>query len=155
MLSPIRSETSEEKDEKHDAMRFLRETLKQCEKAAKEVQAEAKQIGISEATLRRAKTALGIKSEKRGGNYGGDPQWFWKMLDTEDVHKGILEPLQVIEANKAIYTNDLAEGVQYNTFEYLQPENEHLQPSKCSNCNIEMKLTEARKTWFCPIGCGG
>ncbi len=87
MLSQLRNDTGEEKSEKQEAISFLKTVLADVEKSAKEVQAEAGQLGISPATLRRAKNALNIKSEKTGGNFGGNRQWFWKLEVAEDVQK--------------------------------------------------------------------
>jgi hypothetical protein len=65
MLSPLRNDTGEEKSEKQDAISFLNTVLKNGEKSAKDVQAEARQVGISEKTLQRAKSALKIKAVKK------------------------------------------------------------------------------------------
>lgn len=127
MLSALRSETSEEKSEKQDAIAFLREALKVGQKTSVAIFSEAKKIGISEATLKRAKAALGVKSVKRGGTFGGDNSWFWEMPNTEDAQEGTedaqkdnLEHLQSNEANKPSYNSDLAEDAHTNSFEHLQ-----------------------------------
>jgi RecA-family ATPase len=134
MLSALRSETSEEKSEKQDAIAFLREALKTGQKTANAIFSEAKKIGISEATLKRAKATLGVKSVKRGGTFGGDNSWFWEMpitedaqLPAEDAQKDSREHLQSNAANKASYNNSLAEDAQTNSFEHLQQGVEPLQ----------------------------
>ncbi len=134
MLSAFRSETGEEKSERQDAISFLRDALKDGQKTSVAVFSDAKKIGISEATLKRAKAALGIKSVKRGGTFGGDNSWFWEMPFTEDAHpstedaqKETREHLQSNEANKASYNNDLAEDAHTKPFEHLQQGFEPLQ----------------------------
>jgi hypothetical protein len=139
MLSSVRNENSEEKDEKLDAMGFLREILRDSEKSAKQVQMEARQNGISESTLRRAKATLGVKSEKKGGTFGGDPQWIWRLPEDvqdviedaqnkpEDAQINTDEHLQQNYSNKTSYSNGLAEDAHSSTFEHLQGQNEHLQ----------------------------
>jgi hypothetical protein len=160
MLSQLRNDTGEERGEKQDAISFLKTVLSDGEKSAKDVQTEARQLGISEATLRRAKHALNVKSDKKGGNFGGNPQWFWKLETAEDVQNinedaqmNKDEHLQSNHSNKTSYRNNLAEDVQDISFEHLHTKNEHLQPSKCSKCDSEMQLTEGGKTSFCPLGC--
>lgn len=77
MLSASRTETAEERGERVDAMHFLRETLRGgFREPVKRIQAAARQAGISEATLRRAKTALGVVSSK-GNSANGE--WFWEL----------------------------------------------------------------------------
>lgn len=141
MLSALRSETSEEKSEKQDAIDFLRETLKLGPKTSVSVFSDAKKIGISEATLKRAKAALGVKSVKRGGTFGGENSWFWEMpktegdqkdaegdqMGTEDAQKESIEHLQANEANKASYNNGLAEDAHPHSSEHLQPNIDPLQ----------------------------
>jgi hypothetical protein len=36
-------------------------------------------LGISETTLSRTERALGINSKKLGGNFGGQPDWYWSL----------------------------------------------------------------------------
>ncbi len=160
MLSPLRNDTGEEKSEKQDAISFLKTVLDGGEKSAKDVQFEARQLGISDATLRRAKNTLNVKSEKKGGNFGGNPQWFWKLEDAEDVQNIVedaqennFEHLQSNRSNKTSYINNLTEDAQNISLEHLQSKNEHLQTPKCSKCNSEMNLIEEGKTLFCPMAC--
>jgi archaellum biogenesis ATPase FlaH len=114
MLSALRSETSEEKSEKGDAVDFLRDALEKGAKTSVGVFCEAKKIGISEATLKRAKSALGVKSVKRGG---GEQSWFWEMPGTEgaqekaqDAQRDRGEHLPSKRVNNTIYTNSLTQG---------------------------------------------
>jgi hypothetical protein len=160
MLSPIRNENGEEKSEKQDAIAFLREILGTGEKPAKDVQAEARQIGISEATLRRAKTALNVQSRKDSFQNG---KWFWYLAEdvqikAEDTQTNESEHLRVNNTNKTSYSNNLAEDAQTNKLEHLQQENEHLQDkeddSKCSECTLKLEFSEKDNVWFCPFGCG-
>jgi hypothetical protein len=160
MLSQLRNDTGEERGEKQDAISFLKTVLSDGERPAKDVQTEARQLGISEKTLQRAKHALNVKSDKKGGNFGGNPQWFWKMETTEDgqniIEDGQMnkdDHLQSNHSNKTSYRNNLAEDGQDISSDHLQAENDHLQPPKCSKCDSEMQLTEGGKTSFCPLGC--
>ncbi len=123
MLSALRSETSEEKSEKQDAIAFLRDFLKKEEKTAAEVFSVAKKNGISETTLKRAKAALGIKSVKRGGTFGGGQGWFWESLSAEGGQENAeggqrnkVDPLPSYRVNNSIYINDLAEGGHVTPF---------------------------------------
>lgn len=59
--------------QRHHAADWLKGCLKGGPMAATTVQAAAEAVGIAEASLRRAKTALGILSTKEGG------AWFWRM----------------------------------------------------------------------------
>ncbi len=160
MLSPIRSENGEEKSEKQDAIAFLREILRDGEKPVKDVQSESRQVGISEATLRRAKTALNVQSRKDSFQNG---KWFWYVAEdvqtkAEDAQIKEDEHLRVNNTNKTSYSNNLTEGVQTNTSEHLHQKNESLQKkkdsSKCSNCGLTMELSEKENLLFCPFGCG-
>ncbi len=129
MLSALRTETTEEKSEKQDAIGFLRETLKAGQKTSAEVFRAAKKIGISERTLNRAKAALGIRSVKRGGTFGGEQGWFWEFPIAEDAQENAegcqrdkVGNLPSYRVNKSIYINDLAEGCHVATFSQKTPE---------------------------------
>jgi hypothetical protein len=123
MLSAMRSETSEEKSEKGDAISFLRDALRDGEKTSVAVFSDAKKIGISDATLRRAKSVLGIKSVKRGGTFGDGQSWFWQLPSAEDAHENAEgaqrergEHLPSYRVNNYIYNSNLAEDAHVSTF---------------------------------------
>jgi hypothetical protein len=64
----------EERSALDEAVQFLRETLRERPVWSVEVKKEARKAEISEATLRRAKTALGIRSNKEA-----DGSWSWAL----------------------------------------------------------------------------
>lgn len=63
-----------------EAKEFLREVCI-IGRTANDVKKQARQAGISEATLNRAKGALGIKPKKEGQK----GPWMWRLPDLEDV----------------------------------------------------------------------
>ncbi len=65
----------EERGALAEAKEFLREELAEGKLTQKDVVRGAKAIGISEKTLRRAKAALGVKSEKDGF----ESAWCWEL----------------------------------------------------------------------------
>ncbi len=153
MLSALRIETPEEKNEKHDAVAFLREVLHGGEVAAEKVFAEAKKIRISDRTLNRAKSTLNVKSVKHGGTFGGGKGWFWRLPNAEDAHAERSGNLQAKTCakntiNTNIY-NNLAEGCQIQKNGNLQePEgcqkqpNGNLQPTEGNKASYGDKTTE-------------
>ncbi len=69
-----------------EAMNFLRGVLAEGSTSAKSIQHQAKEAGISAATLRRAKKALGVKAQHRGdGGTGGRGEWVWDMPEAIDL----------------------------------------------------------------------
>jgi hypothetical protein len=62
---------------KREAREFLLERLKDGPAKTDEIIEEAKQEGIAEKTLRRAKKELGIKSRKEHGRIDGP--WVWEL----------------------------------------------------------------------------
>lgn len=70
---------SEERGEKAEAREFLRTALADGPLPAREVKSQARDAGISETTLNRAKRDLGIKPEKSG--FGGG--WYWRIPDQD------------------------------------------------------------------------
>jgi RecA-family ATPase len=129
MLSALRNETSEEKSEKHDAISFLRDALRDGEKTSVAVFSDAKKIGISDATLRRAKSVLGIKSVKRGGTFGDGQSWFWQLPIAEDAHEtaeGAQRNRGEHLPSKRVYNynnnNNLAEDAHVSTFRRKDPQ---------------------------------
>ncbi len=158
MLSALRVETPEEKNEKHDAVAFLRDILSGGEMSVDKVFAEAKKIRISDKTVQRAKSTLGVKSVKYGGTFGGNKGWFWKLPNAEDAHSLADDHLQAKtcaknDINTNIY-NNLAEGGHFLINDHLQAskvteggqknQSGHLQPTVENKASYTDKATEGR-----------
>lgn len=61
-----------------DAKQLIKDVIsKRGEAKAEDVQKIAELTGISRATLRRAKTLLGVRSYKQG--FGSDSKWYWTL----------------------------------------------------------------------------
>lgn len=75
LLAPPEPEERTERDEAED---WLRDVLGDGPMPAREVTAEAREAGISERTLRRARTALGIEPRREGG-IGSKGRWVWEL----------------------------------------------------------------------------
>lgn len=132
----------EAKAEQNEAVEFLREALGDGERTSKEVQKEAKNNGITQYALRKAKLLLGVESIKKGGNFGGENEWYMRLPPTEDNggkakddETGVEESdfseirhLQSNRSNNTSYDNRLAEDVE-------NPTNRLLQPPKTTNSN--------------------
>ncbi len=65
-----------------DGVEVLRIILKDGRVAAKQAQSEAREAGVSEGTLKRAKAVLRVESSRQGeeGQQGGGT-WFWALPD--------------------------------------------------------------------------
>ena len=77
-----------------DAKAFLIELLADGEMASKSIENEAKEAGISKASLRRAKDLLKIKVSKSKL----DGRWYWRLFNT-DENAGITEGAQHAHIN--------------------------------------------------------
>lgn len=75
----------EERGARSEAIEFLRSALADGPCPSKEIASEARNAGISESTLRRAKAFLGIRAVKDGGHFGGGKQK-WLLAMPEAVH---------------------------------------------------------------------
>lgn len=117
----------EAKAENSQAVEFLREMLNEGEKSSKEIQKEAREAGVTEYALRKAKLVLGVKSVKKGGNFGGEKGWFLSLLEKEKAdHKNeegndldaeyadssAVRHLQSNESIKTSYVKSLTEDVE-------------------------------------------
>lgn len=71
VVTPV---TGDEATEKGEAEAFLREILSEGPLASSEVKKQAREVGVSERTLWRAKTSIGVKANKDGR--GG---WSWLL----------------------------------------------------------------------------
>lgn len=68
----------EERTERDDALDFLRVELADGARPAKDVKREARDAGISDRTLARAKAELAVESQRVGGA-GGAGHWEWSL----------------------------------------------------------------------------
>ncbi|MCW5967586.1 MAG: AAA family ATPase [Blastocatellales bacterium] len=130
----------EERSGRREAEDFLRDALQGGERPAKDIQRDARTLGISETTLNRTKRALGVLSKKLGGNFGGKPDWHW-CLPAEDGPEGGLEDghtlvddhLQANRSGSSTSGNGLAEDGQFPKSDHLQDHlqgGDHLQPEE-------------------------
>lgn len=114
-----------------EAEDFLRETLAKGERPAKDVQAEAKQCGISDTTLNRTKRRLGVISRQEGGG-ATKKIWYWSLplsdghTATSDGHTQEPDHLTVNCSDKSSYDNDLASDGQISMYDHLTGEVDHL-----------------------------
>jgi len=69
---------------KREAREFLLERLETGPAKQNDILDEAKQEGIAEKTLRRAKKDLGVKSRKERGKIDGE--WFWELPKKATFH---------------------------------------------------------------------
>jgi AAA domain/Bifunctional DNA primase/polymerase, N-terminal len=95
---------------------FLRDALAEGPRPSTEVQKEAREAGISEPTLNRAKHRLGIKAKKQGKPGDKNQKWVWDLPKTEDNHEDYQaqtgDNLRANSGNKEFDTADLAEDYQ-------------------------------------------
>lgn len=82
----------EERSALEEAMDFLREVLADGPIWSVEVKKGAREAEISEATLKRAKTSVGVRSTKEA-----DGSWFWSLPEVEGAHPRKGEPLEHVE----------------------------------------------------------
>ena len=84
----------EERSAQTEAVEFLRDALRSGPVWSQQVKKDAKDASISEATLRRAKTSLGVVSEKEA-----DGSWSWRLPDHEvkRIEDALLTPDEHLE----------------------------------------------------------
>lgn len=109
----------------YDAKDFLRDFLADGPQAAKDVQHEAREAGISEATLRRAKSALGVEAEKLGRPGMPGQKWAWRLPEDGHPPPKMLTPDEMSTfdkstAGKGRSGNGSAEDAQRSGIEHLR-----------------------------------
>jgi len=107
ILGDVEQDTNDDGSSRKDAERFLRDLLQDGALPAKQVKAEADDAGYSQATLRRAQTAIGVEAFKEKGSMIGG--WKWRL------------PTQ--PSRRCSKNAEDAQGNKVSTFR----ENEHLQ----------------------------
>jgi hypothetical protein len=126
-----------------EAVDFLRTALSSGGRESKAISDEARQAGISDATLRRAKARLKVQSKKLGLPGSHLQKWVWKLPDGEpdqvcaqDAQIMESDHLRASGADKDSYSQHLAEDDQDSN-------SEHLRENACaSSGEDEQPLTE-------------
>ena len=77
--------STEERMDRDAAVDFLRSELENGPRPVKEVRAAAKDAGISDRTLDRAKSQLRVKSERVGEHGRGGGHWEWSIKDANPL----------------------------------------------------------------------
>lgn len=135
----------ETKAEQTEAIAFLREALCDGERESKAVEKEAKEIGITNYALRKARAVLQIKPSKKGGTFGGEKGWFMKLPETEEpasvAEDAGIQSVQHLQSNasdKTSYSSNLAEDVENDKNQHLQ----QIQPTSSNGLvpNVRMKV---------------
>lgn len=118
----------ETKADQNEAVEFLREALCDGERQSKDVDADARKLGITTYALKKARSTLGVKPFKKGGNFGGEKGWFMclpgdenKGITSEEADSTDIRLLQSKDGNKTSYGNNLAEEVESKKNQPLQP----------------------------------
>ena len=116
------------------ALDLLRKTLSEGAEPEEKLQDAAKAQGISKATLRRAKKALGVQSEKVG--IGKNGYWLWSLTETESrkgdhdsdegAHTSDDEHLSENVGRKGSQEADSPKGAHASRYEQVSKEDDHL-----------------------------
>ncbi|MEW6272877.1 MAG: AAA family ATPase [Thermodesulfobacteriota bacterium] len=77
LLAPRAAPSDDDRSALSEAIDYLRAELADGERDAGEVQRAAERAGISERTLRRARTSLRVRAARRG--YGRGGRWVWAL----------------------------------------------------------------------------
>ncbi|MDT8320747.1 MAG: AAA family ATPase [Xanthomonadales bacterium] len=77
----------DERDAKAEACQLIIDCLNEGITDSKEILKSAREAGVAEKTLRRAKSSLGIRSERDG--FGKAGKWRWRLPDANDGHPPI------------------------------------------------------------------
>lgn len=146
-LTAERILASTSNEEQSSALRsaedFLRGALNDRPRWVKEIKNEAKEAGISQATLFRAKQALKVKARKEGRPGDKEQRWVWMMSETaEDYQEGSQgetdENLQANGSDKRFKAQHLPEDYQIDVHGDLRAENDNLRDdgrlAYCNDC---------------------
>jgi hypothetical protein len=111
----------------NEAVDFLRTALSSGGRESKAISAEARQAGISDATLRRAKARLKVQSKKLGLPNSHLQKWVWKLPNNEaaqvcaeDAQTTKGEHLRASGTDKDSYSQHLVEDAQDSEFEHVR-----------------------------------
>ncbi|SFN53857.1 AAA family ATPase [Dokdonella immobilis] len=87
------------------AEQFLRQILADGPVPAKQVKSDAGNAGVAWASVRRAKTRLGVITRKDGGHFGEGPQqWLWELSDDPETLKVLKNPEGAQQKNVSTFS---------------------------------------------------
>jgi len=75
----LRERNGEDQSAFDEASAFLTYVLQHGPLPGRDVEKQAKEAGVSQRTLERAKSRLGVKSIREG--FGSESRWLWKLPD--------------------------------------------------------------------------
>jgi hypothetical protein len=113
-LAPV-VESESQRASRGDAAEFLANMLKDLPAKVDDIKREAKDAGISWATVRRAKELIGAKSKKSGFDKGS---WVWflppnaKMLSRTDIHLSTFGGVEHLRENDDVEDAQVVEDAQ-------------------------------------------
>jgi hypothetical protein len=106
LLAEPEGENGRQAPARDEAEEFLRELLEPGPVRTEEIKAEAKQAGLTWATVRRAKDAIGAKAARRG--YGEDGGWYWMLPEptpVKDAHGSLhSEHVSTFDSGEHLWT---------------------------------------------------
>jgi len=117
-----------------EAVDYLRVALSSGARDSKAVKAEARDGGISEPTLRRAKERLKVQARKVGLPGSNYQKWVWELPEgdqsrSEGDQERIVDHLRASDADKGTYSQHLAEDDQGSISDHLRESVDHLRES--------------------------
>ena len=124
----------EERSSISEAVDFLKTALCDGGRDIKALEAEARQAGISNATLQRAKRRLGVRSHKVGMPGSHLQKWVWELpaegdqSPPEGDQTNGSDHLRASADSNGSYNNDLAEGAQLPLPDHLREGADQLRP---------------------------
>lgn len=134
----------DDKADHEEAKHFLQTILSEGGRPSIEVLKEAMSIGISKYAFNKAKHALGVRSEKRGGHFGGENKWYLCpegiRKTAEEIDNKSRRILQVNGADKINYKNGLAEEFDApasRTLQAVPAEDSNAEPYTDTWCDCE------------------
>ena len=104
---------SDERTALDEAKEFLRDLLADGPVEAKRVKAEARDAGIAERTLARAKQLLGAQAEKTG--FGDEGKWTWRLPEPKQADEQPKDAKKPLRVPKNIYIESLASLGNFGT----------------------------------------
>lgn len=129
------TEVQEGQSQKQEAIEWLRELLADGPVAAKKVRGGAEEAGLSWATVRRAKDALGVKPQKSTFNGG----WDWRLEHAQPIASQMStfeQPIETSALNGSRGVED-AQHARVSSFPSLSAEEKYVPDKEGAGCTCQ------------------